>query len=75
LKAEEVRMQTLPVGADMPRPRGERLRAAWRVARESYLQMFGIPDYERYLAHMAERHPGQPVLNQREFCARAIDRL
>lgn len=37
-------------------------------------QVFGIPDYERYVAHWAQRHPGTPVLTQREFFAQAIDR-
>jgi uncharacterized short protein YbdD (DUF466 family) len=33
-----------------------------------------MPDYERYLAHAAERHPGAPVLARGEFCAQAIER-
>jgi uncharacterized short protein YbdD (DUF466 family) len=37
-------------------------------------QLFGIPDYERYLTHAAERHPGAPVLSRRDFCAQAIER-
>jgi uncharacterized short protein YbdD (DUF466 family) len=37
-------------------------------------QMFGIPDYERYLAHAATHHPDLPVLSRREFYARAIER-
>jgi uncharacterized short protein YbdD (DUF466 family) len=48
----------------------DRLRDARRVCR----QMFGIPDYERYLAHAAEHHPGAPVLSRRDFCAQAIER-
>ena len=36
--------------------------------------MFGIPDYERYLAHMAAHHPGEPLLSRRDFFAQAIDR-
>ena len=47
-----------------------RLRAVSRACR----QVFGIPDYERYLEHMAEHHPGAPVLSREEFSARAIDR-
>jgi uncharacterized short protein YbdD (DUF466 family) len=39
-----------------------------------FRQLFGIPDYERYLAHAAARHPGAPVLSRRDFCARAIER-
>ena len=42
--------------------------------RRACLQVLGIPDYERYLAHMAQHHPDAPPLSRREFCARAIDR-
>ena len=37
-------------------------------------QVFGMPDYERYLAHAAQRHPGAPVLARGDFCAREIER-
>ena len=37
-------------------------------------QVFGMPDYERYLAHAAQRHPGQPVLTRKEFFAREMER-
>jgi len=37
-------------------------------------QVFGIPDYERYLAHAAVRHPDTPVLSRRDFCAQTIER-
>ena len=37
-------------------------------------QLFGIPDYERYLAHAASRHPGETVLSRRDFFAQAIER-
>jgi len=47
-----------------------RVRHVRRVCR----QVFGIPDYHRYLAHAAARHPGAPVLSRKEFCDRAIDR-
>jgi len=29
-------------------------------------QVSGMPDYPRYLAHMAEWHPGCPVLTEKE---------
>ena len=48
----------------------ERLKSVVRVCR----QMFGIPDYDRYLDHMRKHHPHDAVLSAREFCARAIDR-
>lgn len=51
---------------------GLRLRA--RSFCSACRQVFGIPDYERYLAHAAQRHPGAPVLTRSEFCVQAIER-
>jgi uncharacterized short protein YbdD (DUF466 family) len=53
---------------------GQRLSAVTRTVRRAYLQLFGIPDYERYAEHMASHHPDEPQPSRREFCARAIDR-
>ena len=44
-----------------------------RDARQVCRQIFGIPDYERYLAHAAERHPGKPVLSRSVYCAQVIE--
>ena len=54
-------------------PRNE-LLARLRNVRQACRQVFGIPDYEAYLAHAAARHPGAPVLSRRDFFAKAIDR-
>jgi len=51
-----------------------RLRDRMRRVRQACRQIFGIPDYERYLAHMAAQHAGEPILSRREFFARSIDR-
>lgn len=51
-----------------------RLLDRFHAVRQGYLQVFGIPDYERYVAHMASHHPGEAVLSRREFYRRAIDR-
>ena len=51
---------------------GLRLRA--RSFCSACRQVFGIPDYDRYLAHAAVRHPGGPVLTRSEFCVQAIER-
>ena len=54
-------------------PRGsvfDKVRGIGQVCR----QLFGIPDYERYLAHTAAHHPGEAVLSRRDFCAQAIER-
>jgi uncharacterized short protein YbdD (DUF466 family) len=53
---------------------GTRVSGITRAVRQAYLQLFGIPDYERYTEHMASCHPGVRVLSRREFCAQAIDR-
>ena len=50
------------------------LRDRARAVRQACRQIFGIPDYERYLAHMAAQHPGEPLLSRREFFIRSIDR-
>jgi uncharacterized short protein YbdD (DUF466 family) len=46
----------------------------WQAFRRGCRQMFGIPDFDRYRAHMQATHPGAPVLSEREFHAMAIDR-
>lgn len=46
----------------------------WRAVRAGWCQLFGIPDYERYLEHMALNHPDATPLGRREFVAQAIDR-
>ena len=50
------------------------LAARWRSACSACRQVFGMPDYERYLAHAAATHPGQPVLSREDYFNRAIDR-
>jgi uncharacterized short protein YbdD (DUF466 family) len=29
--------------------------------------MIGVPDYESYLAHRRQHHPGEPVMSYAEF--------
>jgi uncharacterized short protein YbdD (DUF466 family) len=50
------------------------LAARWRSVCGACRQVFGIPDYERYLAHAAARHPGAPVLTREEYGRQAIER-
>ena len=33
----------------------------------------GMPDYEAYLVHQREKHPGEPALTQREFYDRYLE--
>jgi uncharacterized short protein YbdD (DUF466 family) len=44
-----------------------RFRAAW-------LGVFGIPNYDAYLAHMRATHPGETPLERGEFLAWALER-
>jgi len=37
-------------------------------------QVLGMPDYERYLTHSAEQHPGAPVLTRSDYFVQAIER-
>jgi len=44
-------------------PWRERLRAAASVVK----RLAGMPDYDRYLAHLRESHPERPVPTEREY--------
>ena len=37
-------------------------------------RVIGAPDYERYLAHLARRHPGTTPLSRDEFARDALAR-
>jgi uncharacterized short protein YbdD (DUF466 family) len=66
-----------PSGSPCPELPGGPRPTPWARIRnfsQALRQMFGIPDYERYLAHMRERHPEAPVLSEREFHAMALER-
>ena len=49
-------------------------RARLQAIRQGCRQMFGIPDFDGYRAHMQATHPGAPMLSEREFHTQAIDR-
>ena len=42
--------------------------------RDAYHGIFGVPDYEAYLRHMRERHPGAAVETREKFARDWIDR-
>jgi uncharacterized short protein YbdD (DUF466 family) len=46
----------------------------WQALCSACRNVLGMPDYERYLAHAAVTHPGQPVLTREAYCALAIER-
>ena len=43
------------------------LRRFFTGVRDTANLMIGIPSYEAYRQHMAERHPDQPVMSEAEF--------
>lgn len=45
----------------------QRLPLLWQKLREGGALMVGVPDYERYLAHMSEAHPELPPLSREAF--------
>ncbi|MBT2792729.1 YbdD/YjiX family protein [Paraburkholderia strydomiana] len=51
-----------------------RLSELARTMRGACMQMFGMPDYERYVEHMASRHPCDPLMSRGEFFTWAVDR-
>jgi len=50
------------------------LRLRWRSLCTTCRQVFGMPDYERYLAHATARHSDAPVLTRSEYFEQAIER-
>ena len=53
--------------------------AAWRnrvnAAGAVLRRVIGVPDYETYVAHMRDAHPGAPLLSPDEFAReRQVDR-
>jgi uncharacterized short protein YbdD (DUF466 family) len=43
------------------------LRDAMKRAAEAARLMVGLPDYDRYLAHREDAHPGEPALSRADF--------
>jgi uncharacterized short protein YbdD (DUF466 family) len=50
----------------------------WHEARRAAVRaihlMVGIPDYDRYLAHRAAAHPGEPAMTRTEFHRHCTER-
>jgi uncharacterized short protein YbdD (DUF466 family) len=40
---------------------------AGRYLAQTLRLMVGVPDYGAYCAHMAQRHPGRPVMTYEQF--------
>ena len=61
-------------GTEGAAPARAPLRARLRELRRGLMQVFGMPDFDRYREHMQSRHPDAPLMSEREFHAMAIDR-
>jgi uncharacterized short protein YbdD (DUF466 family) len=46
----------------------------WRRIRETARLMIGLPDYERYAAHVRAHHPDRHVMSRAEFVAERMAR-
>jgi uncharacterized short protein YbdD (DUF466 family) len=40
---------------------------------QTFRQVFGMPDYDRYLEHRRQCHPGEPVLGPRAFYQQQLE--
>ncbi|MEL0028211.1 MAG: CstA-like transporter-associated (seleno)protein [Perlucidibaca sp.] len=43
------------------------LARLWARGRHFGAMLVGVPDYDAYVAHMAERHPGHAVMTREQF--------
>jgi len=53
---------------------GRELRVCAAVLWRGLRALSGDDAYERYRAHHAAHHPGEPLLSRRAFCAQATQR-
>lgn len=44
-----------------------RIAALWHAAVETARLMVGVPSYRTYTEHMAQTHPGEPVMSEAAF--------
>lgn len=56
----------------MNREMADRLRAILRGAAQTARLMVGVPDYETYVDHRRNHHPGEPIMTYEQFY---VDRL
>jgi uncharacterized short protein YbdD (DUF466 family) len=58
------------VTSRLPRARGrtlERVHARIVSLARALRRVAGVPDYDAYVAHMRERHPGTPIMERAAF--------
>ena len=70
-RAEEVKASVVAAGSSRPARLMHhvalRAQRAWHAAARAARLAIGIPDYEVYVAHMREHHPGAPPMDRGAF--------
>jgi uncharacterized short protein YbdD (DUF466 family) len=51
-----------------------RWRDVMKRAAETGRLMVGVPDYDAYVAHRRETHPGEPIMSRADFCRERAER-
>lgn len=46
---------------------GEKVRALFKSVTSTARLMVGVPDYQAYVHHRQQMHPGEPVMSYEEF--------
>lgn len=64
----------MPIPAHSPARTASRLRHRVAAAAAALRRVLGVPDYERYLAHMRRHHPAEPLLSADEFARDFLER-
>lgn len=54
-------------------PYAERLRALWAFLAQTARLIVGVPDYDRYVAHMRRSHPDTPPMSREAFFVNRLD--
>lgn len=54
-------------------PFAERLRAVWGFLVQTARLIVGVPDYDRYVAHMRRSHPDTPPMSREAFFVNRLD--
>ena len=70
-RVEAIMAPVMATGSSRParlaRDVTHRAQRAWRAAARAARLAIGIPDYEVYVAHMREHHPGAPPMDRGAF--------
>jgi uncharacterized short protein YbdD (DUF466 family) len=45
----------------------EKKRTGFALLQEMLRSMIGLPDYQHYVSHRQQHHPGEPILNEAAF--------